>query len=177
MRARADLPRAGRTLRPRHWLRHLASMLDQARALVPDASVDVVMTFTVFQHIPDIGVIERYIAEADRCFSPQGDFVFEWKQHSRAPALAAAWRGPGDPSAHRSAAGALPPQRGPVHRQRPVAESDARHARRRGALLCRDQGDDPLFCWGWAWRALRYATTLRSDEQPPGSNASLSERC
>lgn len=73
-----------------------AEMLSRARALVPDrrvsfvvgggsdlgsigdGSVDLVITFTVFQHIPDVGIIERYIRETGRVLRPGGIFVFQW---------------------------------------------------------------------------------------------------
>jgi SAM-dependent methyltransferase len=45
---------------------------------IPDSSVDLVLSFTVFQHIPSIAVIERYIAEAGRVLKPGGLFVFQW---------------------------------------------------------------------------------------------------
>jgi SAM-dependent methyltransferase len=45
---------------------------------VDDGSADLVLSFTVFQHIPDVEVIERYIAEAGRVLRPGGLFVFQW---------------------------------------------------------------------------------------------------
>jgi SAM-dependent methyltransferase len=45
---------------------------------VPDAAADLVLTFTVFQHIPDVGVIEGYVHEAGRVLKPGGVFVFQW---------------------------------------------------------------------------------------------------
>jgi SAM-dependent methyltransferase len=47
-------------------------------APVADASVDLVFSFTVFQHIPKRAVIGRYIAEAGRVLRSQGLFVFQW---------------------------------------------------------------------------------------------------
>jgi SAM-dependent methyltransferase len=43
-----------------------------------DASVDLVVTFTVFQHIPDVDVIRSYINEAGRVLAPGGVFAFQW---------------------------------------------------------------------------------------------------
>lgn len=43
-----------------------------------DASVDLVLTFTVFQHIPDPEVIRSYVLEAGRVLRPDGVFVFQW---------------------------------------------------------------------------------------------------
>jgi SAM-dependent methyltransferase len=53
-------------------------------ATVSDASVDFVLSFTVFQHIPDVAVIERYIAEAGRVLRPGGVFSFQWNNRPRA---------------------------------------------------------------------------------------------
>jgi SAM-dependent methyltransferase len=43
-----------------------------------DRSADLVVTFTVFQHIPDVDVIRSYIAEAGRALAPGGVFAFQW---------------------------------------------------------------------------------------------------
>ncbi|MGH2726676.1 MAG: class I SAM-dependent methyltransferase [Actinomycetota bacterium] len=45
---------------------------------VGDGAADLVLTFTVFQHIPDVGVIEGYVREAGRVLKPGGVFVFQW---------------------------------------------------------------------------------------------------
>lgn len=45
---------------------------------VEDASADLVLSFTVFQHIPSVAVIEGYLAEASRVLRPGGLFVFQW---------------------------------------------------------------------------------------------------
>jgi SAM-dependent methyltransferase len=45
---------------------------------IPDASVDLVLSFTVFQHIPIIPVIEAYIRDVGRVLRPGGVFVFQW---------------------------------------------------------------------------------------------------
>ncbi len=45
---------------------------------VPDGAVDLVLTFTVFQHIPDVRLIEGYVREAGRVLKPGGVFVFQW---------------------------------------------------------------------------------------------------
>ena len=36
------------------------------------------LSFTVFQHIPSVEVIERYIVDAGRVLRPGGLFVFQW---------------------------------------------------------------------------------------------------
>jgi SAM-dependent methyltransferase len=43
-----------------------------------DSSVDLVLSFTVFQHIPSIPVIEHYLVEAGRVLKPGGLLVFQW---------------------------------------------------------------------------------------------------
>ena len=71
-------------------------MVRRARELVPDeritfelgdgatlgslasGSVDLVLSFTVFQHIPDRAVIEHYLEEAGRVLRPGGVVVFQW---------------------------------------------------------------------------------------------------
>jgi SAM-dependent methyltransferase len=45
---------------------------------VADASVDLVLTFTVLQHIPDPKIIEGYLREAGRVLRPGGVVVFQW---------------------------------------------------------------------------------------------------
>jgi SAM-dependent methyltransferase len=45
---------------------------------VETATADLVVSFTVFQHIPDVSVIEDYIAEAGRVLRPGGVFAFQW---------------------------------------------------------------------------------------------------
>ena len=47
-------------------------------AQIRDGVADLVLTFTVFQHIPSVEVIERYISEAGRILRPGGVFVFQW---------------------------------------------------------------------------------------------------
>lgn len=73
-----------------------AEMVRQARELVPDPrvrfeigtgaglsavddeSADLVTSFTVFQHIPKVAVIEQYLAEAGRVLRPGGVVAFQW---------------------------------------------------------------------------------------------------
>lgn len=47
-------------------------------APVADRSADLVFSFTVFQHIPDLDVIDAYIAEAGRVLASGGVFTFQW---------------------------------------------------------------------------------------------------
>jgi SAM-dependent methyltransferase len=45
---------------------------------IADGSVDLVLTFTVFQHIPSVEVIRAYVREAGRVLAPGGVFVLQW---------------------------------------------------------------------------------------------------
>jgi SAM-dependent methyltransferase len=45
---------------------------------VADASVDLVLSFTVFQHIPSVDVIRSYVADAGRVLAPGGMLVVQW---------------------------------------------------------------------------------------------------
>jgi SAM-dependent methyltransferase len=57
-------------------------------SLVPDASVDYVVTFTVFQHMPSVQLIDAYIADVARVLAPGGVFAFQWNNLPNARA----WR-------------------------------------------------------------------------------------
>jgi SAM-dependent methyltransferase len=79
-----------------------SEMLSQARELVHDpkvdfvqgdgvslgvletASADLVLSFTVFQHIPSVSVICDYLTEAGRVLKPGGVFVFQWNNEPNA---------------------------------------------------------------------------------------------
>jgi SAM-dependent methyltransferase len=45
---------------------------------IPDGSMDLVLSFTVFQHIPRVDVIEGYLLEAARVLRPGGLLVCQW---------------------------------------------------------------------------------------------------
>jgi SAM-dependent methyltransferase len=45
---------------------------------IADSSADLVVTFTVFQHIPVVAVIERYIQDVGRALRAGGVFSFQW---------------------------------------------------------------------------------------------------
>lgn len=52
--------------------------------VVEEGSADLVFTFTVFQHIPDPAVVERYIEEIGRVLKPGGLAIFQWNNTSGA---------------------------------------------------------------------------------------------
>jgi SAM-dependent methyltransferase len=43
-----------------------------------DSTADLIVSFTVFQHIPSVAIIERYLAEAGRVLKPGGVLAFQW---------------------------------------------------------------------------------------------------
>lgn len=141
-------------------------MLAQARDLVPpeidlrltdgaslpglaDASVDLVVTFTVFQHIPDVDVIRRYVAEAGRVLRPGGVFAFQWNNtpgerrwRARRAAMSVAQRlGRGDEH------GRDRPQF--LGSRVPLAQMDAALAAA-GLQRVGLRSPGELFTWGWA---------------------------
>lgn len=57
---------------------------------VPDASADLVLSFVVFQHIPDPDVVLAYLREAGRVLRPGGLLAFQWNNLSGGRRWAAA---------------------------------------------------------------------------------------
>jgi SAM-dependent methyltransferase len=49
---------------------------------IEDASADLVLSFTVFQHIPSVPVIAGYIEEAGRVLAPGGVLAFQWNNQA-----------------------------------------------------------------------------------------------
>lgn len=45
---------------------------------LPDGCADLVLSFTVFQHIPRVSLINGYVREAGRVLRPGGVLVFQW---------------------------------------------------------------------------------------------------
>ncbi|MEJ7582537.1 MAG: methyltransferase domain-containing protein [Acidimicrobiales bacterium] len=45
---------------------------------IDDASTDLVLSFTVFQHIPSAAIVRGYLEEAARVLRPGGVLVFQW---------------------------------------------------------------------------------------------------
>jgi SAM-dependent methyltransferase len=145
-----------------------AEMVRRAKELVPDqrvsfevvdgttlapieaGSADLVLSFTVFQHIPDVAVIEGYIREAGRVLKPEGVFVFQWNNTPGAALWA--WR--------RRLLGAV--QRVGLFHERHrrnspeflgsrVSLDTIRAALSDGGMeLGATKGLDSLFAWAWA---------------------------
>lgn len=122
-------------------------------APIRDSSVDLLLTFTVFQHIPDVSVIERYIVESGRVLRPGGLAVFQWNnqrwawfwrlRRSLAPALDRL-------GLQRDLHGRCVPEfmgsRVPLRRIRRALD-------RAGLRARRTEGLGSLFAWVWAERA------------------------
>ena len=119
---------------------------------IRDRAVDLVLTFTVFQHIPSIPVIERYIAETGRVLQPGGAFVFQWNNTPGG----VRWR------VRRellSLAQRLGVRRERFGRHAPeflgsrVSMSRVRRAlERAGMELVEVRGEGTLYAWAWAVR-------------------------
>jgi SAM-dependent methyltransferase len=120
---------------------------------VESGSADLVMSFTVFQHISDASVTERYIAEAGRVLKPGGLLVFQWNNE----AGALRWR------IRRAVLSAL--QRFNIKAE-PLRRHDAAflgtkvpltritRALEQGHLDLRGtRGEGTLYAWAWATRS------------------------
>ena len=122
---------------------------------VEDGSADLVLSFTVFQHMPDPDLIAGYLHEAARVLKPGGVLVAQWNgtDGARRWALRRAWlSGVGRlrPSADRF--GREVPEflgsRVPVPRMRALlAEA--------GLELAGMRGEGTLYSWLWAVRPPR----------------------
>ncbi len=51
---------------------------------VADGEADLVLSFTVFQHIPSVAVIDGYLRDAGRVLRPGGLLVFQWNNEKGA---------------------------------------------------------------------------------------------
>lgn len=117
---------------------------------IPDQSADLVLSFTVFQHIPDVAVIEDYIVDAGRILRPGGVLVFQWNNEDGS----LLWR------IRRVALGAL--QRSGIKREPhmrhdpaflgsrvPLPKIEAALLRA-GLELEKTKGTGTLYAWAWA---------------------------
>lgn len=117
---------------------------------VADAETDLVLTFTVFQHITAIDVIEAYVAEAGRVLRSGGVLVMQWNNTPgvmrwklRRFALATLQRThlrsvPHDTNAVEFLGSVVP-----LDRMRRALDAA-------GMDLVQTRGEGTLFCWGWA---------------------------
>ena len=113
-------------------------------------SVDFVMSFTVFQHIPEVGVIQSYLRDTGRVLRPGGVAAFQWNNQSSE----LKWR------IRRAVLSTL--QRFNLRRD-PHARNavqflgttvDLPHIKSTldaaGMDLVKTEGEGTLFCWAWA---------------------------
>jgi SAM-dependent methyltransferase len=117
---------------------------------VPDASVDLVLSFTVFQHIPRVGVIEGYLREAARVLRAGGVLAFQWNSEPgpvrwrmRRAILAALQRSGVRQEPYGRNASEFLGCRVPVDRIQRVLRSS-------GLSMHGVRGEGTLFTWGWA---------------------------
>lgn len=117
---------------------------------VTTGTADFVMSFTVFQHIPEVAVIQAYLREAARVLRPGGVVAFQWNNE----ASERRWR------ARRIVLSTLQRTglRGEVHDRNAVhflgttvdlARIEATLAAA-GMDLVKTEGVGTLFCWAWA---------------------------
>jgi len=157
-----------------------SEMVDRARTLVqndrvtfelgdgtslrnlPDSFADVVLSFTVFQHIPDVAVIEGYIAEAGRVLRPGGLLVFQWNNTPgrvrwvvRRSLLAFAERIGVNTERHGRNAPEFLGSRVPL---RTIRDALARS----GFTLRTTKGTGTLFAWAWAVKSDSGVSTTSS---------------
>jgi SAM-dependent methyltransferase len=115
-----------------------------------DASADLVLSFTVFQHMPRVGVIDSYLREAARVLRVGGVLAFQWNSEPRAlrwrvrtALLAGLQRSGLHREPYRRNASEFLGCRVPVGRMQRVLGSS-------GLLLGGVKGEGSLFTWGWA---------------------------
>ncbi|MFG0319135.1 MAG: class I SAM-dependent methyltransferase [Planctomycetota bacterium JB042] len=71
-----EMVEQGRAFLARHENAHLHAGDGRSLAMFPDAHFDLVLSYVVFQHIPDKDVVRRYVAEARRVLRPGGLFKY-----------------------------------------------------------------------------------------------------
>lgn len=120
--------------------------------VLESASADLVLSFTVFQHIPSIDVICRYLTEAGRVLKPGGVFVFQWNNESgslrwqlRRGVLSTLQRTGLRRERHDRHAAEFLGSRVPLSRIEPALEAG-------GLRLKEVRGGGTLFAWAWAQR-------------------------
>jgi SAM-dependent methyltransferase len=119
---------------------------------VESGTADLVLSFTVFQHIPRLEVIESYIADAARVLRPGGVMAFQWNNlpgarrwRVRRAVLSALQRTRIRPERHRRHAPEFLGLRIPVEW---IASTLDRH----GFDLRGTRDTGSLFAWAWSAR-------------------------
>lgn len=119
---------------------------------IGDESMDLVLSFTVFQHIPRVEVIEEYIAEAGRVLRRDGLFVFQWNNG----ASTWLWRVRRSTLTILQRTGLRPEERrrhAPEFLGSTVALPRIERAlKRAGMKIVQTRGLGSLFAWVWAVR-------------------------
>jgi SAM-dependent methyltransferase len=117
-----------------------------------DASADLVLSFTVFQHIPSAAAVHRYLEEAARVLRPGGVLVFQWNNIPgprrwalRRAVLAGLQRSRLRPERYRRHATAFLGCRIPLAPLQQTLE-------RSGMRMAGTSGLGTLFAWAWAVR-------------------------
>ena len=117
---------------------------------VADGTADLVLSFTVFQHIPKVSIIEGYLKEASRVLRPGGVFVFQWNSTTgtrrwatRRAVYSALQRAGRRPDSRGRNASEFLGSCVPVKRVEQVLT-------RSGMRLSGIRGEGTLFTWGWA---------------------------
>jgi|SRR5579884_3278911 len=133
---------------------NVALLVGDGRSLRPvrDATADLVLSFTVFQHITSVAVIRGYLEETARVLRPDGLAVIQW--NSSAPTWRWAARRLVRDLRQRSGLGGDPRGRDtaeffgtsiPVARMTGMVE-------RAGLAVAGTRGGGSLFSWVWARR-------------------------
>jgi SAM-dependent methyltransferase len=121
-------------------------------APIPDASTDFVLSFTVFQHLPRVAVIDGYVKEIGRVLRPGGVAAFQWNNQTGAGrwALRRWWRSILQATGLRREAYLrdAPQFLGSAQSVRGIERS----LRDAGLELCGTNGTGTLFAWAWARR-------------------------
>jgi SAM-dependent methyltransferase len=119
---------------------------------IDDGTADLVLSFTVFQHIPRASIIESYLREAGRVLRPGGVLVFQWNNE---PGVAR-W------TVRRWGLALL--QRSHLHRERYLRHASEflgsrvplerieRTLDAAGMDLAATTGSGTLYAWAWARR-------------------------
>jgi SAM-dependent methyltransferase len=120
--------------------------------VLESGTADLVLSFTVFQHIPSVDVICRYLTEAGRVLKPGGVFVFQWNNESgafrwrvRRAVLSVLQRTGLRREKHGRNAPEFLGSRVPISTIEPALEAG-------GLRLKGVRGTGTLFAWAWAQR-------------------------